>query len=329
MIRHSSPTLTEEEIQACADVLRSGYIAQGAQVEAFEQECATYLGRRFGIAVNSGTNALILALEILEISRGARVAIPSYVCSALATAVLQCGAAPVLCDCRQQDHNMDPHRVPADIPVVAVHLFGAPAPLPQNPLLIEDIAQAIGAPVGKTGKVSIVSFYATKLLTTGEGGMLFTDDDALAQAARDLRDYDNRDLFRLRHNFKMTDLQAAIGRAQLRKLDGFIKRRREIAQRFNEAFAELPLELPQAENHVYARYVVGIDRRDELQHHLSRFQIEAKRPVYRPLHHYPLDPHADCPNAERAHHRLLSLPIYPSLKDEEVEQVIEAVRSFF
>ncbi|HPO86805.1 MAG TPA: DegT/DnrJ/EryC1/StrS family aminotransferase, partial [Candidatus Hydrogenedentes bacterium] len=95
------------------------------------------------------------------------------------------------------------------------------------------------------------------------------------------------------------------------------------------AFAKLPLELPHAENHVYARYAVGLDQRDELQQHLSRFKIEAKRPVYRPLHHYHLDPHAECPNAERAHRRLLSLPIYPSLKDEEVEQIIQAVRSFF
>lgn len=329
MIRHSSPTLAHEEIQACANVLRSGHIAQGAQVEAFEQECAAYAGRRFGIAVNSGTSALILALEILELPRGSRVAIPSYVCTALATAVIQCGAVPVLCDCRQHDHNMDPGRVPADIPVIAVHLFGAPAPLPENPLIIEDIAQAIGAPVGKTGKISIASFYATKLLTTGEGGMLFTDDSALAEAARDLRDYDNRDNFCLRHNFKMTDFQAAVGRAQLKKLDGFIRRRQEIAQQFNEAFAELPLELPRAENHVYARYVVGLDRRDELQDHLNRFQIEAKRPVYRPLHHYPLDPNADCPNAERAHHRLLSIPIYPSLTDQDVQHIIQAVRGFF
>ncbi len=327
MIRHSAPTIGEAEIDACARVLRSGHLAQGFHVAAFERECAAYVGRRHGVAVNSGTSALQLALEILGVPRDQSVAIPAYTCAALATAVVQHGAQPFLCDCGD-DYNMDVSGIPSDLPAIAVHMFGASATLPPNPVLVEDIAQAIGAPVGRTGNVTIISFYATKLLTTGEGGMLLTDDDALAEHARDLRDYDNRDVFARRHNFKMTDFQAAIGSVQLGRLDQFISRRREIAQQYNDAFRSLPMMLPKGDYHVYSRYVVALENRDALAIHLKRSGIEAKKPVYKPLHHLGFTP-SNCPNADQADRQCLSLPIYPSLSDSDVDRIIRAVLAFF
>ena len=174
--------------------------------------------------------------------------------------------------------------------------------------------------------MAITSFFATKLVTTGEGGMLFTDDPDVAEVARDRRDYDNRDDLAPRFNYKMTDLQAAIGRVQLERLPGFLEARRTIAARYREAFHDLPLRLPDPDGHVFFRYVAGSDRRDDIEAHLRECGVEAKRPVYRPMHHHL---GGEFPGAEQAHRTCLSLPIYPSLVDADVKRVIESVRGFF
>jgi len=325
-IPHSATTLGIEESDAAARVIESGNVSQGVEVEAFEDECATFVGRRYGVAVNSGTAALQLSLRVLGIGAGARVAQPSYACAALITATHQQGAESVLCDAAE-DYNVDADHVPSDCDaVIAVHLFGATASLPAHSKVIEDIAQSFGGKTGCGGVVSITSFYATKLMTTGEGGMLFTDDEALANEARDLRDYDNRDDYRPRYAFKMTDIQAAIGRVQLETLPEFLVQRQSIAARYHEAFAGSPLELPRQDDHVFFRYVVALDQRDAFATHMQRSGIDAKRPVYRPAHHYL---GADCPGAERAHRRCVSLPIYPGLGTGDVDRVIGAALRFF
>lgn len=326
MIPHSKPYIGEEEIEAVGRVLRSGRIAQGAEVEAFERECAVLLGRRFAVAVNSGTAALHLALVILGVGKGSRVAFPSYACAALLQAVSRTEAEPVLCDIGP-DYNLARNSAPPDCDAVIVpHLFGAPAPMPAHENVIENIAQSIGGPTGKASRIAMTSFYATKMLTTGEGGMLFSDDTALAEHARDLRDYDNRDGFTQRYAYKMTDFQAAMGRVQLKRLQGFVERRRAIAKQYSEAFASLPLRLPKAEGHVFFRYVVAAPQRDVLEKFLLQQGIEAKRPVYRPAHHYV---GGNIPNSEKAHLECLSIPIYPALTSQEVEYVIESVLKFF
>ncbi len=325
-ISHSATTLGPEESAAAARVIESGLVSQGVEVEAFENECAAFIGRRYGIAVNSGTAALQLALQVLDVGPGARVAQPSYACAALITATHQRGAEPLLCD-TAQDFNVDAECIPSDCDAaITVHLFGKTAALPAHPRVIEDIAQSFGGRTGCGGVVSITSFYATKLMTTGEGGMLFTDDEAFADEARDLRDYDNRDEYRPRHAFKMTDIQAAIGRAQLETLPEFLVQRQSIAAQYHEAFEGLPFELPNQDDHVFFRYVVALDRRDALETHLQRSGVDAKRPVYRPAHHYI---GGECPQADRAHRRNVSLPIYPALGNSEIECVIEAVHRFF
>lgn len=337
MIPHSKPTLGKEESKAVARVLESGRIAQGAEVEAFEAECAESVGRKFGVAVSSGTTALQLALHALGWEESTTVAYPSYACAALTTAVINAGATPALCDIGA-DYNLDLMEIPESAAgVIVPHLFGAPAELPNSMPCIEDIAQSIGGPTGKSGIVTIASFYATKLMTTGEGGMVLTDDEALADFVRDRRDYDNRDTYARRFAFKMTDMQAAIGRVQLRRLPDFIDLRKGIAAHYSDAFAGLPLDLPDAKDHVFFRYVVGTDRREALGTYLQAAGVDAKRPVHRPAHQYfNAEEHGervvmrgDYSGSERAHERALSLPIYPTLSESDRDTIIEAVRRFF
>ena len=331
-VRHSAPFLGEEEEEACTRVLRSGNLAQGKEVAAFEEECAAFMQRRYAVALNSGTSSLHLALAALGVQAGNFVAMPSYVCAALLTAVRMQGAEAALCDIGP-DYNIAADKVPEGMVTIVPHLFGAPASLPEQArVIIEDVAQSMGGGSGRRGKVAVTSFYATKLMTTGEGGMVFTDEEALADFIRDRRDYDNRDDFVLRYSYKMTDLQAAMGRVQLKRLPRFIERRREIAARYTAAFQELPMRLPGGEGHVYFRYVVALEQRDALAQWLSRRGIEAKRPVYRPAHHYEAEgvcsgePLAE---SDKAHRQALSLPLYPALDDAQVDYVIESVCSFF
>jgi perosamine synthetase len=326
MIPHSSPSIGPEEIAAVTRVLQSGRLAQGNEVEAFENECAAACGRAFGVAVNSGTAALHLTLGALEVADDEPVAVPSYACAALITAVRLQRGRPVLCDVGG-DYNLDLSSVPSECRVTIVpHLFGAPARIPAQGTAIEDIAQSIGGHTGRATPVAIASFYATKLMTTGEGGMVLTDDAGIAAYARDRRDYDNRDDFVVRYPYKMTEFQAALGRVQLRRLPGMLARRRLIAERYNEAFTGLPLRLPCPEGHVFFRYVVATDRRDALETHLRARGVEAKRPVHRPAHHYL---GGSFPQSDRAHSQCLSLPVHPSMIDAEIAHVIDSVGDFF
>lgn len=307
-------------------VLESGNLAQGREVAAFESECADRIGRRHGVAVNSGTAALHLALIGMGVSAGDTVAIPSYACAALAQAIAWQGAAPVLCDIGA-DGNVDPERVPDSVlGVIVPHMFGARARLPRHPSVIEDLAHSIGGPTGNASILAIASFYATKMMTTGEGGMLLTDDDGLAELARDLRDYDGRDDFQIRRAYKMTDFQAAMGRVQLKRLPEFIARRAEIAAHYDAGLAGLPLQRPALEDSVHFRYVVATPARDALESWLAARGVGACRPVYRPAHH---TLGGDCPQSERAHRESLSLPIYPSMTTAETLFVINSIVAFY
>ncbi|MFQ5691706.1 MAG: DegT/DnrJ/EryC1/StrS family aminotransferase, partial [Nitrospinota bacterium] len=226
--------------------------------------------------------------------------------------------------------------------VLFPHPFGEPVDLKDVASLgiplVEDLAQSIGArlrgrPVGRAGRAAVCSFYATKMAASGEGGMVVSDRARLLRETRDLRSYDEPTDGRLRFNYKMSDLHAALGRSQLRKLEGFIRRRREIAARYGRAFRDLPLVLPAdppGGRHVYHRYVVRVTVRGgagRLIRSLHGRGVIARRPVFRPLHRLLGLP--GFPRTDRTQREAVSLPCYPALSDAQAQQVIEAVRAAF
>lgn len=339
-IPHSRPLLGSAEKRALCRVIDSGMLAEGKEVAAFEHELAERVGRRGAVAVHSGTAALTLALEVLGVRNGDRVAMPSYVCSALLHAVQALDAQPVLVDVNPSTFNLDPddlrRRLRARVKAVIVpHMFGLAAELDAiaacGPPVVEDCALALGAryhgrPVGSFGALAIFSFYATKMIAAGEGGMVVGDRTSLLSHVRDLRSYDGRKRHRRRFNHKMTELQAAVGRIQLRRLESFIQRRRCGAEHYFESLAGGPWELPpQAPGHVYHRFVLRTRRSaSRFLSELNRHGIEARRPVFLPLHRY-LDQEG-FPGAEDAYRRAVSIPLYPALTPAELGRVAQVTR---
>lgn len=329
----------EAEALAAERVVLSGRLAQGAEVESFEAEMAAFVGRVHAVAVSSGTVALTLALKALGVHAGDEVMAPSYVCTALLHAIWSVGAAPVLCDIDPATRNLDiadlvPRLGPACKAVIAPHMFGLPvvalADMPSSTPVLEDCAMSLGAEgVGAVGAISVCSFYATKVLTSGgEGGMVLTDSDEMAEVVRGMREYDGLPATFPRYNCKMTDLGAAIGRVQLGRLPEFVRRRREIAASYDDALGERGLVLPTAgHGHTYYRYVVGTeDRAEVLTGALQAEGVTARRPVFSPLHRELGASDGDFPHTARAHASDVSLPIYPSLSDSEAGRVADAVR---
>jgi dTDP-4-amino-4,6-dideoxygalactose transaminase len=326
------------EQRAVRRVLASGLLAEGQEVGSFEREMARKLGRRHAAAVSSGTAALHLALAAIGVGAGDRVALPSYVCPALLHAVALVGAEPILVDVDPATFNLDPDDLRKRLrsrtkAVIVPHMFGLPASFREIEAcgvpIIEDCALALGTkyrkrPVGSLGVLSVVSFYATKMMATGEGGMVLGNRSALLQEVLDRRSYDGRSRHRLRFNYKMTDLQAALGRVQLRRLTDFVRRRRQLASFYSSSLAGGPWDLPSIErNHSFYRFVTRPRRgAKRLLAELTRRGIEARRPVFRPLHRYL--GLGDFPGAEEAYRRAVSIPLYPALSSAEAERVVRA-----
>lgn len=346
MIHHSKPLIHSDDIRAVAAVVESGMLVGGGKVPAFERALAASIGLPHAAAASSGTAALYLALRALGVGGGDEVVIPSYVCTALLHAVMMTGAEPALADTGGDGVHMDAGAVRRAFTartkaVVFPHMFGAACDIGDIVALgvpvIEDCAMSLGAErcgvkAGNLGSAAAMfSFYATKVIAAGEGGMVLSGDRALVERVRDLSDYaDKLDGF-LRFNFAMTDMTAALGLSQLERLPSMIARRRELASRYSAAFADTDLELPAektGERHIFYRYVVQNDRTEALRMSLRERGIMAERPVAAPLSRVP-GMAVECPGAERAWKRSLSLPLYPALSDAEAETVIGAVREIF
>jgi perosamine synthetase len=338
-IPHSRPTLGEEEARAAAAVVASGHVVEGPAVAAFEQEFAACIGVPHAVAASSGTAALHLVLAAMGIGPGDEVVIPSFVCSALLHAVNYTGAVPVLADIDPATLNLDPQDVerrlsPRTRALILVHMFGLPADvgrfLDLGVPIIEDCAHSIGGNhgtgrLGSFGQAAVFSFYATKVIATGAGGMVATGSRDLADRIRNLKFYDKKSDYLLRFNYQLTDIQASIGRVQLAKLGRFIARRRDIAQGYRAAFQGLSVRLPPDDpGHIYFRYVLdtGTDCTDVIRR-ASQSGVGCDRPVHTPLHRLLGQP--GFPHAEKAWQHCLSIPIYPSLTDADQKRVIEAV----
>ena len=348
MIPHSRPAIDQEDLRATAEVLGSGQIAQGPWVERFEREMAGFFGLQGGVAVSSGTAALELALRALRIGAGDEVIMPSYVCPAPWLATQRVGAQATLVDIDLNTFNIDPLAACQAVSnktraIIVPHLFGLPADLTALERLgiplIEDCAQTLGVteqdrPVGTVGRLTVCSFYATKLLCTGEGGMVLSNEEMLLERVRSLREYDGASaLDSSSFNSKLTDLQAALGLSQLGRLSAFHERRRFLAATYREALfskATVCPSVPPGRAHGYYRFVIRLPHlrtnQDGLLSLISRLEeegIHCRKPVFRPLHRY-LE-QSGFPNSDEADRTALSIPLYPDLTDDEVRQIQQSL----
>ena len=353
MIPIAKPLLGSEEKKAVADVIDSGMIAYGPKTKQFEEEFATYVGVKHAIATPSGTTALHLGLLALGIDAGDEVILPSFSFIASANSVLFCGGKPVFCDVDLDSFNIDPEKVKKLITdktkaIMPVHLYGQSADM--NPLLeiaedhdlsiIGDACQSHGAEygskkVGSFGDLECFSFYPTKNMTTGEGGMVTTDSDKLYEKMNSLRNHGRMQTQwgyehdRVGYNYRMTDLAAAIGLVQLHKLPGFIEKRRENASFYDTHLQDVktPAVINGAK-HVYHQYTIQVDNRERLTNQLKREEIGFGIYYPKPLHHYPhLEQfgHADLKNSEHLSEVSLSLPVHPALTQNDLETVASVV----
>ena len=356
MIPAARPIIGEEERAAVDRVLASGMVAQGPEVAAFEKEFAEQLvGGRTCVAVNSGTSGLHLGLLAAGIGAGDEVIVPSFTFAATANAVALTGATPVFADISADTFNLDPESVREAVTdrtaaVMPVHLYGHPADMDALAAvsaefgiqLFEDAAQAHGAtyggaPVGSFGVFGMFSLYPTKNMTSGEGGMVSVGD---AEVERLMRLYRNQGMERQYHNelvgfnTRMTDIHAAIGREQLKKVDAWTQARQD-----NAAFLSANLEgvttPPVAEGavHVYHQYTVRVpEDRDGLAAALKE-QFNVGSGMFYPVPNHQLKPFAgttddaDLPETMKAAAECLSLPVHPSLSQADLERIVEGVNT--
>jgi len=373
MIPIARPVLGEEEINAVKEVFKSGQLAQGPKVKEFEERFADYVGTKYAVAVSNGTAALQLALIALGVRQGDEVITSPLSFFASASSILLIGAKPVFVDVEERTYNMDPEKIrqaitPKTKAIMVVHLHGHPANIDpileiareENIPVLEDAAQAHGAEykgkkAGSLGDAATFSFYATKNMTTGEGGMVTTNSEEVAEVVSLLRHHGQTSRYvheYLGYNMRMTEFQAAIGLIQLEKLDANNERRRKIAKKYSEELSDLDeLILPVEERwakHSWHLYAIRTekDRRDRLLRRLKELGVDA-RPTYPiSLHKQPVMERlgddkrnflarifpdisyagVSMPVAERLTNELFYIPIHHNLTEAEVLKVIESVR---
>ena len=330
-INHSKPFFGDEEILAVSEVLRAAYVTNGPKAETLAEKMVATLGKKRGLATQSGTDALTLAFAAIGLREGAKVAVPAYICSAPLDALAALRLEPVPVD-------IDPDTLAIDIEkaseasnkcqaVLAAHLFGVPAPFYKisDIPVVEDCAQTLGVEVdgrrvGSMGTASICSFYATKLLASGHGGLVAFDDDAIFARAVSLTTHDKREEWEPRLHVLMSDFNAALALAQLEKLPAMIASRRKIAARFAEAMGK-PARFADS---ACSRFIVFTDGPSEpLIEKFIAAGIDAKKPVYKPLYAYLGFNSKLFPNAAAAHERIVSIPIYPAMTEAEIEFIEE------
>jgi len=363
MIPVNEPLIGKKEFEYVNECLKTGWISSaGKFIEEFEDKFAAYINRKYGIAVNNGTNALILALRVLDLPAGSEVVMPTFTIISCALACIYNNLKPVLVDCKLDTWNMNVSQIEEKITektkaIMVVHIYGHPVNMDPmmkiakkyNLYIIEDAAEAIGAEYksqkcGTFGDVSCFSFYANKTITTGEGGMVLTDDDKLAEKLRRLRNLGFIPQRRFYHeelgyNFRMTNIQAAIGLAQLEKIEEHINIKRKIGKLYIELLKDvsclrLPVEKEWAKN-IYWMYGIVLDEKtrmkaEEFGKKLLENGIQT-RPFFLGMHEQPvfhkmglfIDEHY--PVAERIAKQGLYLPSGLTLKEEEIKEIAKAM----
>lgn len=367
-IPYGRQSIDEADIQAVVDVLRSDYLTTGPKVAEFERKVADYVGAKYAVAVCNGTAALHIACLAAGIGSGDEVITTPITFAASANCVLYCGVDPVFADIDPLTYNIDPKEVERCITsrtkaIIPVHYTGQPCDMEaitaiakkHNLTVIEDAAHALGAvyngrKIGSISDMTCFSFHPVKPVTTGEGGMVVTQDEALYRRLLLFRSHGitrDEDLLTenqgpwyyqqqlLGYNYRITDISCALGISQMDKLDGFLEKRRSIAKRYNEAFAEVdgirtPVQMELCESgwHLYMIQVLNRDRREVFE--ALRAAGIGVNVHYIPVYRHPYyQEHGyagvHCPHGEEFYQRAISLPIYPGLTQEQQDYVIEQV----
>ena len=352
MIPVAKPILSGEEMKEIAAVLDSGILAQGDVVARFEEKFAGYVDAPCGIATNNGTSALHTALAALGVGEGDEVITTPFTFIATATSILMQRARPVFCDVDPKTYNIDPDLIAEAVTkktkaIIAVHLYGLPCDM--RPIMetaqdyglkvVEDACQAHGAEyrgrkVGTIGDAGVFSFYPTKNMTTGEGGMITTSDPEVAERARMIRNHGQSQRYvhvMMGYNYRMTNIAAAIGLAQLGMLDRFNAKRRENADYYDRNLKVKTPIVPEGMKHVYHQYTIEVEERDEFLKHLESHSVGYGVYYPIPVHKQPLFKdynHIALPCAEEAGERVVSIPVHPGLTEDERYMVVQTVNSY-
>lgn len=357
MIPIAKPLLGEEEKKAVCEVVDSGIIASGPKTKEFEKKYAEYVGTKYALATSSGTTALHLGLLALGVGKGDEVIIPSFSFIASVNSILFCDAVPKFCDVDEKTFNIDAKKIEKLITsktkaIMPVHLYGMAADMENiqeiadkhNLMVIGDAAQAHGATlngkmVGSFGNLECFSFYPTKNMTTSEGGMVTTNDSELFEKADSIRNHGREktkwgyEHGRIGYNYRTTDIASAIGLEQLKKLPGFLKKRRTNAKFYNEHIknVEMPY-VPKGAEHAYHQYTIKCKKREKLTEILKKNEIGFGIYYPKPLHHYPhlqKFGHKDLKVSERLVNEVISIPIHPALTEKDLEKVVEVINGVY
>jgi perosamine synthetase len=350
----AKPEISISEILNVVKVMRSGNLAQGPEVKKFEDSFSKYLNDQPVVAVNSGTSALHLSLLSLGITTGDEVLVPSFSFAASANAIALTGATPIFVDINHQTYNIDSTQLKEKITkqtraILVVHLYGLPADMEEimkiaktnNLLVIEDSAQAHlakvnGKPVGTFGDAAAFSFYPTKNMTTGEGGIATFKSEDHARTARLLRNQGMEKRYYneiVGFNLRMTDIAASIGLAQLNKIEKWTDARRENAAYFNSNLNNVVTpHVPGGFSHSYHQYTIRVkdNQRNLLQEHLEIQGIGSS--IYYPtlINELPAyNQYVELPESKKATEELLSIPIYPQLRKKSLEKIKNQINEFF
>jgi perosamine synthetase len=372
LLPYGHQTIDESDIGAVVDVLRSDWLTTGPKVREFERAFAAFTGAGEAVALSSGTAALHATMHVLDISAGDEVIVPSLTFAASANCVVYRGGTPVFADVDPRTLLIDPNDVEAKLTantraIIAVDFAGQPCDYDalaniaarHGLALVADACHSLGAryqgrPVGTLADLNVFSLHPVKAMTTGEGGVVTCASFETAHALRRFRnhgitsDHFQREqigswlyeMVELGYNYRLSDIQCALGLSQLGKLPGWIARRRAIARRYDDAFAELPGVLPlgvsSSIDHGYHLYVVQLDDRFLTADRGRIFSALRAEGIGVNVHYLPVHLHPYyretfrtrpglCPNAEAAYERIVSLPIFPAMRDADVDDVIEAV----